>query len=167
MSASVLVTYATRYGSTEEVAQAIAASLRRTGLEVDVRPARKVSTLEGYSAVLLGAPLYMFRWHKDALRFLRRRREALEALPVAVFALGPIHDEEMEWVDVRTQLDKALAKFPWFAPSNIRIFGGKFDPGRLRLPHSLLPPMRRMPASDIRDWAAIDAWAAAVASTLK
>ena len=167
MSASVLVTYATRYGSTEEVAQAIAASLRRTGLEVDVRPARKVSTLEGYSAVLLGAPLYMFRWHKDALRFLRRRREALEALPVAVFALGPIHDEEKEWVDVRTQLDKALAKFPWFAPSNIGIFGGKFDPGRLRLPHSLLPPMRRMPASDIRDWAAIDAWAAAVASTLK
>jgi menaquinone-dependent protoporphyrinogen oxidase len=86
---------------------------------------------------------------------------------VAVFALGPIHDEEKEWVDVRAQLDKALAKFPWFVPSSIEIFGGKFDPRKLRLPYSLLPPMRRMPASDIRDWAQIDAWAAAVAATLK
>jgi menaquinone-dependent protoporphyrinogen oxidase len=88
MSTAVLVAYATRYGSTQEVAEAVAATLREGGLEVDLQPMREVGTLTGYSAVVLGAPLYMFRWHKDALRFLSRHRQALAGRPVAVFALG-------------------------------------------------------------------------------
>ncbi len=67
MSASILVAYATRYGSTEEVAEAVAATLRERGLAVDIQPLQQVPTLEGYRAVVLGAPLYMFHWHKDAL----------------------------------------------------------------------------------------------------
>jgi len=92
MPSLVLVGYATRYGSTQEVAEAVAAALREGGLEVDIRLLREVRTLAGYSAVVLGAPLFMFRWHKDALRFLSRHREALLERPVAIFALGPVHD---------------------------------------------------------------------------
>jgi len=67
---------------------------------------------------VLGAPLFMFRWHKDALRFLARYRQALAERSVAIFALGPTHDpyDEQEWHDSRAQLDKELAKFPWLAP---------------------------------------------------
>jgi menaquinone-dependent protoporphyrinogen oxidase len=95
MSDSVLVAYATSYGSTLEVAEAVAATLRERGLEVDIQPMRQVRTLAGYSAVVLGAPLYMFRWHKDARRFLSRHRQALtkhppESIRVAIFALGPL-----------------------------------------------------------------------------
>jgi menaquinone-dependent protoporphyrinogen oxidase len=160
MSSLVLVGYATRYGSTQEVAEAVAATLRECGLEVDIQPIRKVRTLAGYSAVVLGAPLYMFRWHKDALRFLSRHREALAERPVAVFALGPTHDpyDEKEWQDSRAQLDKDLAKFPWFKPVAIELFGGKFDPALLRFPLNKLAG--KEPASDLRDWTAIRAWAA-------
>jgi len=77
VSDSVLVAYATRYGSTQEVAEAIGETLREQGLGVEVRPAREVRTLEGYDAVVLGAALYMYRWHKDARRFLSRQRKAL------------------------------------------------------------------------------------------
>jgi menaquinone-dependent protoporphyrinogen oxidase len=91
MSDSTLVAYATSYGSTREVAEAVAATLREHGLEVDIQPMRQVRTLAGYSAVVLGAPLYMFRWHKDARRFLSRNRQALTELPVAIFALGPLY----------------------------------------------------------------------------
>ncbi|HEX6383591.1 MAG TPA: flavodoxin domain-containing protein [Anaerolineae bacterium] len=56
MSASILVAYATRYGSTQEVAQVVAAMLREGGLEVEIQPMRKVRSLEGYRAVVLGAP---------------------------------------------------------------------------------------------------------------
>ena len=90
MLASVLVGYATRYGSTQEVAEAVAATLREHGLEVDIQSMRKVRTLAGYSAVVLGAPLYIFHWDKDALRFLSRHREALTERPLAIFALGPV-----------------------------------------------------------------------------
>ena len=77
MSNSVLVGYATRYGSTQEVAEAVAATLRERGLEVDLQPMRQVHTIDQYRAVVLGAPLYMFHWHKDALHFLTQYREAL------------------------------------------------------------------------------------------
>ncbi len=43
----VLVAYATYYGSTQEVAEAVAATLRERGLEVDVQSMREVQTLEG------------------------------------------------------------------------------------------------------------------------
>ena len=162
MSDSVLVAYATRYGSTQEVAEQVAATLRERGLEVDIQSMRKVRTLEGYRAVVLGAPLYMFRWHKDALHFLSRHREALTERPVAIFALGPLHDDEKEWQDVRAQLDKELAKFPWLTPVALEIFGGKFDPAKLRFPLNFLPALKQMPASDIRDWTVIRAWAQTV-----
>jgi menaquinone-dependent protoporphyrinogen oxidase len=160
MSSLVLVGYATRYGSTQEVAEAVAATLRECGLAVDIQPMREVRTLAGYSAVVLGAPLYMFRWHKDAIRFLSRHRKALTERPVAVFALGPTHDphDEKEWQDSRAQLDKELAKFPWLTPVALEMFGGKYDPTKLPFPINLLAG--KEPASDLRDWTAIRAWAA-------
>ena len=166
MSASVLVAHATRYGSTQEVAEAVASTLRERGLEVDFQPMRNVRTLDQYRAVVLGAPLYMFHWHKDALHFLARHREALTQRPVAIFALGPFHNEEKEFQEVRGQLDKELAKFPWLKPAAIAIFGGKFDPEKLTFPHNLLPALKNMPASDIRDWTAIRAWASTLATSL-
>jgi len=159
MSDSILVAYATRYGSTQAVAEAVAATLRDSGLEVDLEPMRQVRTLAGYSAVVMGASLYMFRWHKDARRFLSRHRKALTERPVAIFALGPTHDpyDEEEWQDSRAQLDKELAKFPWLTPVDLEMFGGKYDPAKLRFPLKLLAG--KEPASDIRDWTAIRAWA--------
>ena len=159
MSTSVLVGYATRYGSTQEVAEAIAATLRECGLAIDIQPLREVRTLAGYSAIVLGAPLFMFHWHKEALSFLSRHREALMARPVAVFVLGPVHDphDEAEWQDSRAQLDKELAKFPWFTPIALEMFGGKYDPAKLRFPIKMFAGNE--PASDLRDWTAVRAWA--------
>ncbi len=163
MSASVLVAYATRYGSTQEVAEAVAATLRERGLAVDFSPMRDVRTLDQYRAVVLGAPLYMFHWHKDALHFLARHREALTQKPVAIFALGPFHAEEKEYREAREQLDKELAKFSWLTPRAVAIFGGKFDPQKLTFPHNMLPALKNMPASDARDWTAIRTWASDLA----
>ena len=166
MSTSVLVGYATRYGSTQEVAEAVAAALREGGLEVDLQAVRQVRSPETYGAVVLGAPLFMFRLHKDARRFLSRHRKALTERPVAIFALGPVHDphDEAEWQDSRAQLDKELARHPWLTPVAIEVFGGKYDPEKLRFPISLFAGEE--PASDLRDWAAIRAWARDVAAKL-
>ena len=166
MSSSILVAYATRYGSTQQVAETIASTLRESGLGVDIQPLRAVRSLEAYHAVVIGAPLFMFHWHKDALNFLSRHQKALQARPVAVFALGPVHDphDEKEWQDSRAQLDKELAQFPWFSPQALEIFGGKYDPATLRFPLKMFAGAE--PASDIRDWQAIRAWAQKLASRL-
>jgi menaquinone-dependent protoporphyrinogen oxidase len=168
MSDSVLVAYATRYGSTREVAEAVAATLREGGLAVDLQPARKVRSLEGYRAVVLGAPIYMFHWHKDARRFLSRHRGALtppEGCPLAIFALGPFYTgDEEEFEGSRQHLADDLAKFPWLKPVAVEVFGGKFDPEGLRFPYNLF--LRQVPANDLRDWDAIRAWAGDLAATL-
>lgn len=166
MATSVLIGYATRYGSTQEVAEVIAAALRDAGLAVDLQLLREVRSLDGYSAVVMGAALYMYRWHKDALNFLSRHRKALVERPVAVFALGPTHEplDEQEWQDSRAQLDKELAKYPWFKPVALEMFGGKFDPESLRFPINLLAGQE--PASDIRNWDAIRAWASSLVEKL-
>jgi menaquinone-dependent protoporphyrinogen oxidase len=160
MSASVLVGYATRYGSTREVADVIAVVFREAGLEADLLPLREVHELTGYKAVVLGAPLFMFHWHKDALNFLSQHCKALVERPVAVFALGPVHEphDAEEWQSSRLQLDKELARFPWFQPVALEMFGGRYDPQDLRFPLKMFAGSE--PASDIRDWTAIRAWAA-------
>lgn len=146
--------------------------LRESGLEVDIQPMRKVRTLEGYRAVVLGAPIYIGSLHKDARRFLSQHREALSERPVAVFALGPTHDDEEERQGSRAQLDKELAQFPWLSPVALEMFGGRFDPAKLRFPDNLLAslpasPLHNEPASDVRDWTTIRAWATAVANVLQ
>ena len=158
MSTSILVGYATRYNSTREVAEVVAATLSECELVVGIQPLREVRALAGYDAVVIGAPLYMFRWHKDALRFLSKHREAISERPVAVFALGPTHEphDEEEWQDSWAQLKRGLAKFPWFTPVALEMFGGKYDPDNLRFPINLLTGDE--PATDLRDWTAIRAW---------
>jgi menaquinone-dependent protoporphyrinogen oxidase len=159
MSMKFLVGFATRYGSTQQVAEAIASTLREEGVDAELRPLREVRTVTDYKAVIIGAPLQMYRWHKDALSFLSRHRQAVAALPVAVFALGPVQDphNDKEWEDSRSQLDKELAKLPWFKPAVVQIFGGRFDPALLKFPLNKFAGSA--PASDIRDWEAIRAWA--------
>lgn len=164
MPKTILVTYSTIHGSTQEVAEQVAATLREQGGEVNLLPAKQVRSLDEYRAVVLGAPLYMFHWHKDALNFLARHRAALAQKPVAIFALGPVNNDEKEFQGAREQLDKELVKFPWLVPVTIEIFGGKMEPAKFRFPYNLIPAMNKMPPSDIRDWAAIKTWASDLAS---
>lgn len=164
MESKVLVAYATRMGSTEEVARVVAELLRENGLAVEVQPARVASSLEQYSAVVLAAPLYMGRLHKDARCFLAANRNALMKLPVALFVLGPVSSAEKDWRGARQQLDKEFAKLPWLTPVAQQVVGGKFDPAKLGFPFNLIPALKKMPASDARDWAAIKDYARDIAA---
>lgn len=172
METNVLVTFASTYRSTQEVAEVITARLRESGLFVDHQPMKKVRSLIGYSAVLLGAPLYLGHWHKDALDFLVHNQRALIQRPLAIFALGPISTDEEEWQGSQSMLEKELAKFPWLTPIKVKVFGGKYNPAKLNIPHKLITslpasPLHGLPASDVRDWAAIRAWAGNLAEQLQ
>ena len=89
MPAPILVAYATRYGSTAEVAEFIASTLQSRGLSARCQPAREVKSLQGIQAVVLGAPLMMVHWHTDALRFLDRFHADLQNIPTAASRWDP------------------------------------------------------------------------------
>lgn len=168
MENKVLVAFATTHGATQEIAEEVAAVLRDHGCEVEVQPARAVKSLAGCDAVVLGASLYMMHMHKDAARFLSRNEKAFtEGLPVAIFAGGPFDKADAAvWAEVRKQLDGDLAKYPWLKPISTLVIGGKFDPARLRFPWNLIPVLKNMPPSDLRDWPAIRTWAGDMADQL-
>jgi menaquinone-dependent protoporphyrinogen oxidase len=145
----ILVAYATRNGSTRQVAEAVATTATAGGAQVLLVPAASVrKPLDGWDLVVLGAPIYSGRWHRDARRFLRRHRAELASVPVAVFGMGPRRDDEEAWRRSRDQLDRALARRPWLVPTAVGLFGG-VDP----------PRRHRAERRDLRDWTEIADWA--------
>ena len=155
----MLVAYGSKHGSTEKVAEAITENLKQAGRDVELRRAADVEDLTRYDGVVLGGSLYFGRWHRDAVRFLSKHRRELSELPVTVFALGPQSAEPQDLAKSRAQLDKALQKVPEVEPRSIAVFGGVIDPAKLRF------PLNRMPASDARDWNAIEAWTDEIGTT--
>ncbi len=166
----VLVAYASRHGSTEQIADAIATELARHDLEVDCRVAGEVSTLDGYDAVVLGSAVYARRWQASARHFLRRHREALPDRALWVFSSGPVGEPRPE--------DEAK-EAAWLEPPRIVsaverlgarehvVFGGRVP----QQPHNFMERsmVRNTPPefADRRDWEEIADWAASIARSLE
>ena len=79
-----LLVYATKHGSTREVADAVAAELRAAFSDVDVREAAAAPPPAGYDAVVVGGPMIM-GWHRHAERYVKKHRDQLAGVPFALF----------------------------------------------------------------------------------
>src|SRR5512140_1844251 len=73
----VLVTYASKYGSTREIAERVGEILGQAGLQVDVLPIICARDLSAYPVVVLGSAIYIGKWPKEAVEFLRSHERAL------------------------------------------------------------------------------------------
>jgi menaquinone-dependent protoporphyrinogen oxidase len=170
MSSRILVSYATRYGSTREVAEAAGTALREQGLDADVQPAKDVTGLGGYGGVVLATAFYLGSMLKEATQFLQRNRTALQGVPVALLACGPVSAED-DLAAARGQVDHALTTLDWLKPVAAEMFVGKYDPAHLRLLDKLITlppasPLHGLDAHDDRDWESIRAWTAALPTAM-
>jgi menaquinone-dependent protoporphyrinogen oxidase len=171
MPAPILIAYATRSGSTAEVAEAIATSLRDAGFVLDVMPVSQVDSLNGRTTLILGAPLYIGKFPDEFHDFLSRHRVALTQLRPWCFVLGPTRTEAADFEAAQNQATKQLAKYRWVHPAEVKIFGGRWDMNHLPFPFSLVRripffPVNKMPSTDIRDWAAIRDWAVGISQEI-
>jgi menaquinone-dependent protoporphyrinogen oxidase len=158
---NVLVAYASKHGTTREVAESIAGMLRDSGgLTVEIEEAGCVHDISGYDAIVVGGGLYMGKWHADARHLLKRHRHELAEKRLAVFGMGPDSLEESKVAESRKQLDRALAVTPELEPIAVTIFGGALTPETWRF------PFNRLPAFDARDWGAVRGWAEEVAAKI-
>jgi menaquinone-dependent protoporphyrinogen oxidase len=160
MEPKTLIAYASKHGSTQEVAEQVAQILRDSGLDVDVRPASSVDDVDAYDALVIGGALYMGHWHRDARRLLSRVSSELRERPVFVFGMGPMDLEETSVDEARKHVDEALAKVPDVHPVSVAIFGGVVHPGELHF------PFNHMAETDARDPEAIRAWSGDIAAVL-
>ena len=177
----ILVAYASRHGATKGIAERIAGTLERTGLEVTLRPVQDAGSVDGYGAFVIGSAAYLGGWLGEATTFVRRHRAVLAGRPVWLFSSGPTGTEPVD-AKGRDQLKAAEPKeFDEFArtiqPRDQRVFFGAYDPGAapaglaegLMARFMRLAPAARkaLPAGDFRDWPAIEAWAETIARDLE
>ena len=163
---SVLVGYASKHGSTAEIAEVIAEKLREFGLDVDCKPLSAVKGIADYDAVVLGSALYGKRWRAEARRFLERHREELSQRPLWVFSSGPVG----EWADYldpeSLEPRRITAETERLGARGHVVFGGRLPSEPRGLVERVMvcetPPRYR----DRRQWAEIRRWAAHIANTL-
>ena len=166
MGSHILVAYASRAGSTAEVAETVGQVLRAGGAEVDVRPVGHVKILDGYDAVVLGTAIWAFKPLPEAQRFAAEQQTALANRPVAYFALCEIlrNDTPANRERARRFLDP-LRQIK--EPVSFAIFAGKRDLSRVNLVlRWLLTKVLKIEHGDWRNWEQIRAWATALSPRL-
>jgi menaquinone-dependent protoporphyrinogen oxidase len=156
----VLVTYASKHGSTQEIAERIASALKQHGVTADLRPANQVNQLDGYDGVVIGSAVYIGRWMKEATEFVKRVRPALGGCRVWLFSSGPLGAQPgvdpLQIAELKTSLNIV----------EHRLLGGAMSKERLSLVERALVKGVKAPYGDFRDWSTIDSWAAAIAKDL-
>jgi menaquinone-dependent protoporphyrinogen oxidase len=164
MRQRVLVAFASKLGSTAEIADAIGRVLAASGFDVDVRDMRnvkKAGEVDPYDAVIMGSALYAAHWQRDANRFVARYLPALQARPVWLFSSGPL-DRSADTADVPMTPHVAAIVEPIGARGH-RTFGGRLDADAEGIDPQVLATH---PIGDFRNWPAIGAWADAIAYDL-
>jgi menaquinone-dependent protoporphyrinogen oxidase len=171
MSDKILVTYASRLGSTAEVAEAIGKTLRESGAEVDVIRMQDVSDLAPYRAVVAGSAIRGKQWLPEAMQFIQKHQAALRQKPFAAFLVCltlAMKNGEKYRPHVASFLDpvRAMAQ-----PVSTGLFAGTLDIGKIesfsnRLKFRISVLFGVWKEGDHRNWSAIREWAASLTPLL-
>jgi menaquinone-dependent protoporphyrinogen oxidase len=169
MEKNILVTYASKYGATKEIAQKIGEVLRQAGLQVDVLPVGTVRDLNRYGAVILGSAVYVGKWTKEAVQFLQANTQTLADKAVWLFSSGPTGEgDPVELVEGQRLPVILQPVVDRIQPRDIAVFHGYIDPDKINFIEKwAIKSLVKKPFGDFRDWNSITAWATSIAKTLK
>ena len=160
---TVLVAYASKHGSTEGIAQAIADRLRELGEPVEMGSVGEIRGLEDFRAVVLGSAVYAGSWMKEAVDFVHRFAEPLAERPVWLFSSGPLGTDVEDEEEQPRQLGEMGAII---GPIDHRMFFGALDRNALGFGERMMVKAVKAPEGDFRDWDAIRDWADGIAREL-
>ncbi len=158
MSKKILVAYASKCGSTGEVATAIGKTLAQNGARVDVMPLNKVTDLPGYQVVFIGSAIRVAKWLPEAANFVSENRTILQRIPTAYFTVCMTLAE-----DTPANRTKAAGFMDpvrkVLAPAAEAYFAGQVDPARLSFFDNTMLKAKGTPVGDFRNWDKIRDWA--------
>ena len=159
----ILITYASRTGSTAEVAAEIAKALTGFGIPVDLHPMQDVKDLADYHAIVAGSAIQDRQWLPEAMQFLQTHRSTLAQKPVAIFTLcmtlamkngERYRPDVMEWLAPVRRITRPVSE---------GLFAGVLDISKIpsfsdRLKFRLSVLFGVWSEGDHRDWDAINSW---------
>jgi menaquinone-dependent protoporphyrinogen oxidase len=161
MKKKVLVTYASKYGSTGGVADAIGKELCSKGMAADVVLIKNVRNVSSYQGVVIGSAIYMGKWMSEAADFVKKNKDSLRQVPVAYFLVCMTLSQptEKKQAEVLSYMDPVLQAVPEIKPVGIGTFAGALDYNNLSWLNEKILKSKGTPEGDFRDWNAIRAWA--------
>jgi menaquinone-dependent protoporphyrinogen oxidase len=156
-----LVAYASKYGSTGGVADAIGKELCSMEVAADVLLIKNVSDISSYQAVVIGSAIYMGKWMSEAVDFIKKNRDVLRQVPVAYFLVCMTLSQptEKKYAEVLSYMDPILKAVPEIKPVGIGTFAGALHYDNLSWLNKKILKSKGSPEGDFRDWSAIRAWA--------
>jgi len=164
----VLVAYASKAGSTKEIAEFIGEKLRARGVPAEVAEAASLGDVRSFDAFVMGSAVYNFHWLKEAKEFVERNRATLSSHPVWLFSSGPTGPKATvkEGRDLKEVWDlKEINER--IHPRGHRIFLGAFFPDRVKGTAGWFGKwIPKEEQGDFRNWNDIEAWANSIAGAL-
>jgi menaquinone-dependent protoporphyrinogen oxidase len=163
----VLVSVASRHGSTTEIARVIGGTLADKHIAVDIVPPAAVDSIDDYDAVILGSAVYAGHWLAPARDFAIRFREPLATRPVWLFSSGPVGDPSRKLVQSMEQDPAEVTQIKH--ATRVRghqVFAGKLDPRTLSVAQRASLLVFRAMRGDFRDWPVVTQWADGIAADL-
>lgn len=163
MNKRILVTYATRAGSTVGVAKAIGETLSKRGFAVDVKDVKENPSLDGYQGVIIGSAIRLGGWLAEATDFIKYNQGELTKIPVAVFNVHILNlgDDEQSRTSRLAYLDEVRSMIK---PVDEIFFAGEIDLTKLSFVDRMMVKMVKSPIGDFRDWDKIRSWANVILS---
>ena len=156
----LLVAYASKYGSTAEIAEVVGQELRKREVEVEVKPVDQVSNLAGYDGFVIGSALYAGGWLKPAADFLRSNQDVLAGRLVWLFSSGPTGESDPNEILGGWSFPEDLADVvKRIKPREIILFHGKIDLDKLSPGEKMIIQSVKATVGDYRDWLVIRSWA--------
>jgi len=154
----ILIATASRYGSTEEIAERIATVFRDGSAETEVRPAYEVEDLSEYDAVVLGTPLYNGKPLAGAIGFAKRLPVDLSEMPTAFFVVGLGLAHPTEKI-IRKVVKATKDIITHLHPKDVGLFAGSLDYANVNWFVRLVMKLMKIPEGDFRKWDVIERWA--------
>jgi menaquinone-dependent protoporphyrinogen oxidase len=164
MKKRVLISYASRCGSTGGVAEAMGQVLCGMGASADIRLVANVNDLSPYHAVIVGSAIRRGKWLPEAVGFMKDNQDILGRLPIAYFVvcLTMKDNTEENRSKVMAYLDPVRKEAPKMQPVAVGLFPGALDYSKLSFVDKTIMKAKGASEGDYRDWSAVNAWASAV-----
>jgi menaquinone-dependent protoporphyrinogen oxidase len=164
----VLVGYASRFGSTRDIANRIAEAVRTAGCDVDVCSVEEISDVDRYDAVVFGSGVYDGSWTAEATGLMRRHAAVLARKAVWLFSVGSFGDRHPIVGTLIKKEPREIGEFEHaLHPRDYRVFAGVIDLDHWPAWGRLLFKALGGHTGDNRQWSDIDAWATEIARELR
>ena len=164
-SRKILVAYASQFGTTGEVAEAIGDVFCQNGCTVETKWIKDLTELNDYDAVVIGSAIQYDRWMPEAREFVIANQAILRKLPVAYFftCLTLSRKNEKSENQAKNYAEKLVTLAPEIKPVAIGRFAGVLDYSKMSLFFRLIGKglfaVLGVKEGDYRDWDAIHTWA--------